>query len=86
MDSTDKRQEAKLDKIAEDVCEIKIILGKQHVSLDDHIRRTELLENDVAPLKEHLIFVKSAVKIGGAVASIITLVGVIVGILEYFKH
>lgn len=39
----------KLDKIIEDIGEIKVTQGRQHEVLKDHIRRTEALENAIKP-------------------------------------
>ncbi len=41
--------ENKLDKIIEDITEIKVTQVEQHVVLKDHIRRTEILENAIKP-------------------------------------
>ena len=47
-----KRFEDKLDKVVENINEIKITQAKQQVILDAHIRRTEILEEVIIPLKE----------------------------------
>jgi len=44
----------KIDKILETLTEIKVTLGKQHVSLNEHMRRTNLLETSVDILKKHM--------------------------------
>jgi hypothetical protein len=41
--------EVKVDKILDQVTEIKITLASQHEILKDHIRRTELLEKATSP-------------------------------------
>jgi uncharacterized membrane protein len=52
----DSRIEAKLDTVVEKISEIKVTLGEQHISLNEHMRRTELLEKEIKPLqKQHTI-------------------------------
>lgn len=41
----------KTDKILERLNSIDIILAKQHVTLKEHIRRTEILEEAIRPSK-----------------------------------
>lgn len=46
----------KSDEILKEITQIKVTLGEQHVTLKDHIRRTEILETKVAPLeKQHAV-------------------------------
>jgi len=74
-EKTSKRLEDKLEDVGEHLLGIKEILGKQQSSIDEHIRRTNLLEDVVKPLVEQkqqfegfLKFAKVAVKIGGLIA------------------
>lgn len=64
----------KLDKIVEDIGEIKVTLGKQQVSLDEHIRRTNLIEEDLKPVKKHVWMVNGALKLVGAVITVYEIV------------
>ena len=59
--------DAKLDKIQEDISSIKIHLGEYNVSLKDHIRRTELLEESIDPIKKHVAIVNFIGKIALAI-------------------
>ena len=43
--------EGKVDRLDEHLSRIDITLAAQHVSLKEHIRRTEILEQTVSPLK-----------------------------------
>lgn len=72
-DKIDKVLE-KLDKIDERVDRIDVTLGKQEVHLEEHIRRTNILEGqikenevraekDLAPIKKHVTLVNTVVKI-----------------------
>lgn len=65
----------KLDKILNDVGEIKVVQAAQHVTLQEHIRRTELLEEDIKPIKRHVWMIEGAVKLIG-------LIGIFAGIFE----
>ena len=50
------RIEQKVDKLDHRLDNVDITLAKQHVSLDEHIKRTALLESKVIPLeKAHAI-------------------------------
>lgn len=75
MDNFDKRIETKIDNIIEDIGDIKITLAKQHVTLDEHIRRTEILEEEMKPVKKHVYMVDGALKALG-------ILGILAGILE----
>ncbi len=62
MDSQD-RVEKKLDKILEHISSLDVTVGKQQVSIDEHIRRTNLLESEVRPIKRHVDMVNGALKL-----------------------
>lgn len=66
----DKKSDQKLDKIVEDITIIKVTLGEQHVSLKDHIRRTNLLEAKLIPVEKHVNMVNGALKFIGILAMI----------------
>ena len=66
--SDDKRLERienKIDHIGEKIVSLDITSAKQQTSLDEHIRRTELLENEVRPLKKHVDMVNGGLKLLG---------------------
>jgi hypothetical protein len=67
--------EKKLDKIAEDISEIKTTLAEQHITLKEHIRRTELLESDLHPIKVHVAKVEGAFKLIMALIAIAAAIG-----------
>lgn len=54
---------------------ITTTLAEQHVTLKDHIRRTELLEEQMEPVKKHVNMVNGALKFIG-------LLGIAVSIAE----
>ena len=53
----------KLDKIDDRIASIDVTLAAQHVTLKEHIRRTELLEADVRPIKDHVTRMQGAIKL-----------------------
>ena len=78
------RIEEKLDKVVEHITSIDVTLAKQHVSLKEHMRRTELLEMDMRPVKAHVNAIHGVLKaIGlaatvlGALASVLKIIGLI---------
>lgn len=78
-DKRAERIEDKLDKVSEDIGEINKTLSAQHVSLVEHIRRTNLLEKRVDPM--YNIF-----RGGVALIGLITVAAAIAEILGIFKH
>lgn len=75
-----------LDKIQEDVSELKITSAKQEENLKEHIRRTELAEenlsllrSEVEPIKQHVSMMNGVLKIVGLTSVII---GTIAGIFQ----
>jgi hypothetical protein len=73
-----KRFEDKLDKVVDDIGEIKITLSSQHVSLKEHMRRTSILEESIKPLEKHVSMVNGALKLIAVLAMIAGIVQVIV--------
>lgn len=68
-----ERIETKLDDTNEHLASIDVTLASQHVSLKHHIRRTELLEKELAPIKRHVDMVNGALKLLGILASILAI-------------
>ena len=71
--------EAKIDKIIEDVSEIKITMAVNTGSLKEHMRRTIMLEKKVEPINQ-------SYKVLGGVVTLCFIVAAIVEILTYFRH
>lgn len=72
----------KLDKISDDIGEIKVTIAKQQVQLDDHIRRTELLEGTVkedSMARNQMLGAVKLLKIVGVIAAICEALHVVVG-------
>lgn len=70
-----KRLEDKLDKISDKIGNIDVTLARQEVSLSEHIRRTNLLEEKLKPIEKHVAVINGGLKFVG-------IFGVFVGILE----
>jgi len=80
MDERIIRIEDKIDKVVEHIGSIDSTLAAQHVSLKDHIRRTEILEQTVRPMVKHEQMLLGIVKlvmilaaIGGGIEGVISL-------------
>lgn len=52
-----------LEKVQEDVTEIKIIMARNTASLEEHVRRTNILESKVSHVEEHVVFVQRLSKL-----------------------
>lgn len=73
--SDDKRLEDKVDVVVEKIGEINVTLAKQSVILEEHVKRTNLLETKIEPIEKHVIMVHGILKFIGLLA-------VIAGIME----
>lgn len=51
------------ERIYTELTEINITLNKQHDQLKEHIRRTELLEKQIEPIKQKSQFLDGLVKL-----------------------
>jgi len=60
------RLEEKIDIVVEKIANIDVTLAKQSVLLDEHIRRTNLLEDTLEPIKNHVNKVDFILKLIGA--------------------
>ena len=59
------RLEGKIDKLVDDMSSLKSTAAAQKVSLDEHIRRTNILEEKMEPVEKHVSLVNSLAKIIG---------------------
>lgn len=60
----------KLDKIQEDVSEIKTHLAVYNEQLKVHIKRSDLLEKKIAPIEKHVVMVNGVIKFLGILAAL----------------
>lgn len=65
--------ENKIDLLASHLSNIYITLAAQHVSLEDHIRRTTQLEEALAPIKSHVDKVQGAIILLGLMTTLLSL-------------
>lgn len=73
------RIETKIDDVSEHLSEINTTLGAQHVSIKEHIRRCNLLEEELKPIKAKVNMVEGALKL-------ITLAAALAAIVEVILH
>lgn len=66
--------EAKVDKIDGRLLVIDKTLVKQEANLKEHMRRTDLLENDLRPIKTHVAMIQGALKLIGLIALLTTII------------
>lgn len=77
------RIEDKIDRIRDAQEHQNTILAAQHESLKDHMRRTELLEEAIIPLRKHDTMIMGYIKL---VIFLATIGAGIEGILKVLKH
>lgn len=73
--SEQKTLDDKIDEVSKRLDSIDATLTKQHLSLEYHIKRCDLLEDQVVPIREQMFEIKGAVKF-------LKLVGVLASIAE----
>lgn len=56
----------KLDKVIDKLSSIEVVQAQQHVTLQEHTRRSTLLEDEVKPIKRHVAMVEGAMKLVAA--------------------
>ncbi len=66
-----------LEKLDSRLDNIDVTLARQNVSLETHIKRTELLEEALVPLKAHMNQIMGAGKLIGIVALLTTIIATI---------
>jgi len=74
--------EGKIDTLTEKFEEMNVTLARQNVTLDDHIRRTELLEEAIGPLQAQHHQLMGALKLLGVIAAIAGILEAIARILK----
>ena len=79
----ERRIEDKLDKIVDHISNIDTTLAKQSVILDEHIKRTELLEKKLEPVERHVTIVNALVKVTAVLGSAIgTILGIVHAVMK----
>lgn len=76
--------ENKLDMVQDGVYlrleSIDKTLVRQEANLEEHMRRTELLEQEILPIREHVHQLRGVLKFIGILSAIATIVAVLIGI------
>ena len=74
--------EEKLDKISEHLSDIDKTLVRNTSSLDEHIRRTNLLEEKMLPVEKHVTQVNGALKLIGVISLLLSIFLALKGLLH----
>jgi uncharacterized coiled-coil protein SlyX len=77
MDDRFNRLEEKIDKIDDKLAKTNEILAAQHVSLEMHMKRTDLLEQKLEPVERHVAAVHTILKFIGLISVFATILDVI---------
>ncbi len=77
-----KRFEAKLDKIDDNIGRIDITLASQHEVLKEHIKRSNMLEAQMAPIQAHVSKVEGAIKLISILAMIAAIISVVYQVIK----
>lgn len=73
--------EDKLDKVIEQQGEMNVTLAKQSVILEEHVKRTNLLELKIAPIEKHVVMVHGVLKFIGILGILAAIVESVVKVL-----
>lgn len=69
----------RLKRIESHIGEINITLAKQSVILEEHVKRSNMLEDALKPVEKHVSMMQGGLKLTG-------LIGVILGILKLIQE
>jgi hypothetical protein len=72
----------KLDKIQEDISDIKVIMARNTESLEIHIKRSDLLEAKMQPVEQHVAMIQGAMKLISVMAATAAIVEAIHRVLK----
>ncbi len=78
--------ENKLEKISDHLRSIDITLASQHVTLEEHIKRTKQLEERVDPIEKSVLMFHGFIKFIGMPITLLTTIAAITEILTYFRR
>ena len=77
----------KVEQVAQDQSEMKVTLAGQAVQLENHVKRTqlaeeniEILRKDLKPVESHVNMVNGALKFIGILASLAAIVKIVIEI------
>ena len=72
----------KLDKVLEHIGTIDVVLARQEANLSDQLRRTALLEAQIAPLMRHVAMAQGVAKFVGMLGTVTAILGSLVAWLK----
>lgn len=75
------RIEDKIDTIVAHTASIDVTLAKQHEQLAYHIKRTNLIEEQLEPIKKHVNMVHGALKLIGVLSVLASIAEVVFKLL-----
>lgn len=95
MDSN--KFEEKLEKMHDDIVEIKVILSANTATVEHHVKRSDIAEENInmirkemEPIKVHVNKVEGGLAmayfVSKIIAGIATVVGVTIAALQFFRH
>lgn len=64
----------KLDRIIDVQGKQETTLARLTVTVEDHVRRTNMLEDDIKPIKRHVAMVEGAMKLIGLLSMIAVII------------
>lgn len=87
-----KRLEDKVDKIADDIGEIKVTLARNTTTVEYHVKRSDIadeniqiIRNELGPIKEHVSKVKGALSLLYTGAKVLAALATIIGCLRALR-
>lgn len=84
--SDQSRIEDRLERVEAILQRMDVTLAAQHVSLENHIRRTELLEESVRPIEKHVAVVGAIGKILLGSGGVLSIIGLGIQIYRLFAE
>lgn len=86
MDKQLERVETKVDSVVESISNINVHVAEIKKDLKYHIKRTDILEAELKPIKRHVALMQATFKLLGMSVSLAVIVEAVVSLLEYAKH
>lgn len=83
MRSRDSAHDEQFDELTKQVGHINVTLAKQEQQLAYHIKRTDLLEKNLAPIKS---WFDTILRVGGAIAILLTFIGGVAKLAELWMY
>lgn len=73
-----------IDRLDNNVDAMNVTLAKQEVHLAEHIRRTELLEEEMKPVRDHVNRINALILLFGGILAILGAVKAAIEIIQFF--